>query len=127
MVYRGLSDFIVLIHFGFVFFSVIGGFLVYKWKRIIWIHLPAVFWVILIEVTGWICPLTPLENWFRLKSGTTGYQTGFIEYYILSLLYPDKLTRSFQIVLGFSLLVINLGIYTCIIRVERKRRSVLGK
>ena len=127
MVYRGLSDFIVLIHFGFVFFSVIGGFFVYKWKKIIWIHLPAAFWAILIEVTGWTCPLTPLENWLRLKGGTTGYQTGFIEYYILSLLYPDKLTRSFQIVLGFSLLVVNLGIYTCIIRVERKRRSVLGK
>jgi hypothetical protein len=127
MVYRGLSDFIVLIHFGFVFFSVIGGFLVFKWKRIIWIHLPAVFWVIWIEVTGWICPLTPLENWFRLKSGTTGYQTGFIEHYILSLLYPDKLTRSFQIVLGISVLVVNMGIYGWMLRVQRKRRTVLGK
>src|SRR5271169_6563006 len=107
MVYRGLSDFIVLIHFGFVFFTVTGGLLVFKWKRIIWIHLPAAFWAILIEVTGWTCPLTPLENWFRLKGGTTGYQSGFIEHYILSLLYPDKLTRSFQIVLGISVLVVN--------------------
>ena len=123
-VYGWLSDIIVLIHFGFVFFSVIGGFLVLKWKRMIWIHLPAVFWVIWIEMTGWICPLTPLENWFRLKSGTSGYQTGFIDHYIISLLYPAGLTRSFQFVLGISLLVVNLGIYGWILRIQGRRRPV---
>jgi hypothetical protein len=124
MVYRALADFIVLVHFCFVFFSVVGGLLVLKWKKIIWIHLPAVFWAILIEVMGWICPLTPLENWFRQKSGTTGYQAGFIEHYILSLLYPARLTRSFEIVLGLFVLAVNVGIYGWILRVQRKRRNV---
>ena len=106
-----LAESILIIHFVFVIFAVFGGILVLKWKKIIWVHLPAVIWATLIEFTGWICPLTPLENWLRYQGGESGYSTGFIEYYILPLLYPDMLTRNLQITLGALLLGFNLIIY----------------
>jgi hypothetical protein len=103
---------VILVHLGFVVFVLLGGFLVLKYRRVVWLHLPAVVWAAFLEFTGRICPLTPLENWLRLKSGAALYHTGFIEHYLLPLLYPDRLTREVQIVLGTLVLALNLGIYT---------------
>lgn len=111
MLYRFLSDLIVVVHLAFVLFAVLGGFLVLKWKRLAWIQVPAFLWATLIEFAGWVCPLTPLENWLREKSGGITYRSGFIEHYILPLLYPTMLTRSLQIILGLCVLAANLGIY----------------
>jgi hypothetical protein len=77
----------------------------------VWLHLPAVLWAMLIEFAGWVCPLTPLENWLRRRGGTTGYGESFIEHYLIALLYPEMLTRGWQISLGLFVLVVNLGIY----------------
>jgi hypothetical protein len=111
MLYLFLSDLIVVAHLGFVLFAVLGGLLVLKWKSLAWIHVPALLWAALIELAGWVCPLTPLENWLREKGGGLVYRTGFIEHYILPLLYPVILTRNLQIFLGLLVLWINLGIY----------------
>ena len=89
----------------------LGGFLV-LWKTFIaWLHIPTVFWAAGIEFLGWICPLTPLENILRNKAGGAGYETGFVEHYILPILYPLSLTRPVQIGLGLLVLCINIGIY----------------
>ncbi|OGP72478.1 MAG: hypothetical protein A2Y80_00895 [Deltaproteobacteria bacterium RBG_13_58_19] len=111
MLYRRLVDLVILVHLGFVVFVLLGGLLVLKHKRVMWLHLPAVLWAALLEFTGRICPLTPLENWLRQKSGASLYHTGFIEHYLLPLLYPDRLTRQMQIMLGVLVLALNLGIY----------------
>jgi hypothetical protein len=111
MLYLFLSDLIVVAHLGFVLFAVLGGLLVLKWKGIAWLHVPALLWAALLELAGWVCPLTPLENWLREKGGGLVYRTGFIEHYILPLLYPAILTRNLQIFLGLLVLGINLGIY----------------
>jgi hypothetical protein len=121
MVYALLADFVVACHLCFVLFAVLGGFLVLRWPRLIWLHIPAAVWAALIEFAGWICPLTPLENWFRMKSGEAGYAGGFIEHYILPLLYPNVLTREIQIVLGIGVVVMNLVIYSTLFFYWKKR------
>lgn len=115
MSYRLLADFVVVIHLAFILFAVLGGLFAIRWQRVIWMHIPAVLWGALIEFAGWICPLTPLENWLRFKGGTAGYRVGFIEQYILPLIYPVNLTRNTQFILGLFVLVVNLGVYGSIV------------
>ena len=123
MPYGFLADLVVLVHFAFVLFVVLGGLLVLKWKRLAWVHVPAFLWGALIEFAGWICPLTPLENWLRVKGGVTGYRSGFIEHYILPVLYPTLLTRRLQIALGLFVLGVNLGIYGWLLRRSIKAKA----
>ncbi len=116
MVYRLLADLVVLVHFGFVLFVILGGILVLRWKRVVWVHLPAAAWGAIVEFMGWICPLTPLEIWLRVMAGQSGYQTGFIAHYLLPVLYPADLTRGTQIWLGILVLSLNLAIYGWLVR-----------
>lgn len=111
MTYRVLADAVLVLHLAFILFVVMGGLLL-LWRRwIAWLHLPAVAWGILIEFAGWICPLTPLENWLRLQGGDRGFSGGFINHYLASLIYPEGLTREHQWLLGALVLAINAGIY----------------
>jgi hypothetical protein len=119
MLYRWLADLTVLLHFGFVVFAVAGGLLVVRWRRLLWIHIIAVLWAASIEFLGWICPLTPLENWLRQRAGEAEYQTDFIARYLLPVLYPTGLTRKMQIILGCSVLLVNLIIYAWICKTRR--------
>lgn len=121
MIYRILADAVVLLHFGFVVFVVGGGLIVLYRPRLAWIHIPAVIWGALIEFAGWICPLTPLENWFRFRGGQVGYAGGFIEHYLLPVLYPEFLSRSLQFVLGTAVVIVNLIVYAIVIKRWRSR------
>lgn len=105
-----LADLVVLIHFGFILFVIFGGFLALKWRKLIWLHLPAAIWGALIEFFGWICPLTNFENRLRSASGGS-YANGFIEHYIIPMIYPTALTREIQIGLGFIVILLNLVVY----------------
>src|SRR2546428_7729473 len=96
MLYRVLADVVVLLHTGFVVFVVVGGFLVWRWRWVVWAHVPCALWGIAIEYGGRICPLTPLENAFRARAGLEGYRRGFVEHYGIPLLYPARLTRPAQ-------------------------------
>ena len=120
---RLAADAVLLIHFGFVLFVVLGGLLVWKWRRLAWLHLPAALWGALIEFTGWICPLTPLEN--RLRGGVAGggYPGSFIERYLLPLVYPAELTRELQIGLGLGVVALNLAVYGLLWATTRKGRK----
>lgn len=107
MIYKLLADFVSLAHLAFVLFVVLGGIAVWWAPRLAWLHLPAVAWGALIEFMGWICPLTPWEQSLRRLAGDKGYTGGFVEHYLLPLLYPDGLTRDVQILLGLLVLAIN--------------------
>ena len=111
MIYRALADAVLVLHLGFVLFVVLGALLVLRWPTLAWLHIPAAIWGVLIEFTGWICPLTPLENSFRERGGEAGYSGGFIQHYIQPLLYPAGLTRSTQFALGGIALILNLAAY----------------
>ena len=111
MIFRALADLAMVLHFVFVLFAVLGGFLVLKRRRWVFVHVPAFLWAGLVEFAGWICPLTDLETWLIEQSGANGYQEGFIEHYLFPLLYPEKLTRNLQIILGVFVLSINILIY----------------
>jgi hypothetical protein len=111
MVYRLLADIVLIIHIAFVLYALLGAFLVLKWRWTVWVHLPAAFWAAFIEFTGWICPLTPLENMLRHQARDSVYHTGFIEHYILPVLYPAALNENTQFILGIIVLLVNLSIY----------------
>jgi len=111
MLYGIIADIVVLIHLSFILFAVLGGVLIVWWRWIVWLHIPAIMWAIWIEFSGGICPLTPLENWLRIKAGQGGYEGDFVATYLLPLLYPAGLTRKIQIVLAMMVIVINVSIY----------------
>jgi hypothetical protein len=111
MSYRLLADLTLILHAAFVAFVMLGAWLVLRWPRVAWIHLPAVLWGAGIEFLGGICPLTPLENHFRRLAGGDGYAGGFVEHYVVPILYPDALTRRVQVVLGVLVLVVNVTAY----------------
>ena len=121
MAYRLLADLVVIIHGGFVLFAVLGGLLVLKRPRWAWLHLPAFLWAGFIELTGGICPLTPLENWLRAAGGQEVYRGEFIDRYLMPLLYPDELTQEYQILLGSFVLVLNAAIYVALWHRTRTR------
>ena len=123
MGYRLLADLLVGMHFLFIVFVVAGGFLAWRWRRAAWVHLPVAAWGALIEFAGWVCPLTPLENQFRRAAGESGYAGGFIEHYLIPVIYPGGLTRDIQIGLGIAVIAVNLAAYGGLRRRNRRQRS----
>lgn len=119
--YQILADSVVLVHFIFVAFALFGGLLVLRWRWVVWVHVPAALWAALVELAGWYCPLTPLENWLRARAGEAAYRTGFIEHYILPVLYPGQLTAGARMVLGGVVVAINILIYWRVYRARRAR------
>lgn len=115
-----LADLVVILHFSFVLFVIGGGLLVFKWRWVMWVHLPAALWGTLVEFNGWICPLTPLEVWLRVAGGESGYESGFIDHYVVPLLYPSHLTRELQILLGMAVIIINITMYSALFLKNRK-------
>ena len=115
-----LADLVLVVHFLFIAFVVAGGFAAVRWPRLAWAHVPCFVWGALIEFAGWICPLTPLENDLRIASGQAGYSGGFIEQYLLPVIYPGALTREIQIWLGLSVLALNAVAYAWLLRRLRR-------
>ena len=111
MIDRILANLVLLSHLAFVLFTIFGGLLVMRFRRLIWLHIPALAWGIWIELSGNICPLTSIENQLREAGGTAGYRGGFIDHYVTGILYPDGLSRNIQFLLAAVLACINLGVY----------------
>ena len=124
--YGRLAELVVVLHFCFVLFVLFGGALALRWPKMVWIHLPAAAWGALISFAGWVCPLTPLEKWLRRQGGAAGYEGGFIEHYILPVLYPRGLTHEVQIALGVIVILLNVLIYRHVYRQFRRRHPVPG-
>lgn len=124
MIYKLLADVVFLLHLVFVLFVVLGGIAVWRVPMLAWLHLPAVAWGALIEFAGWICPLTPWEQSLRLLAGEQGYSGGFVEHYLVPILYPAALTRDIQIVLGMLVLLVNGIAYALIVRRLRRDKAL---
>lgn len=121
--YSVLADAVLVLHFLFVLFVVLGGFLALRWRWIVWAHIPAALWGVAIEFGGWICPLTPLENRLRALAGEPTYHGDFIARYLMPVIYPEGLTRETQVTLGFAALILNLLVYAIVLRRWRRPRS----
>ena len=115
MPYALLAELVLVLHATFILFVVFGGLLVFWRRRLIWLHIPAAAWGILIEFQGWICPLTYLENDLRAAAGGSGYAVGFIDHYLVPLVYPSALTHEIQVLLGLAALLINAVIYALVL------------
>lgn len=122
MQYELLADLSVGIHALFVCFVVGGGLIVLRWPRLAWLHLPAAFWGVAIELGGWVCPLTHLENRWRLKAGLTGYGGTFIQQYIEPLIYPLGLTPRRQMLFGVLAFAVNSAVYWVLWKRKRNTR-----
>ncbi len=111
MLFRLLAGVVVATHLGFVLFVALGGLLVLRRRRIAWAHLPALAWGVWIELSGGICPLTPLENHLRRLGGEAGYGGDFVGHYLLPMLYPEGLDRGVQALLAAGVLGLNAVVY----------------
>lgn len=121
MIYRLLADFTLIAHLAFVAFALLGGLLVLRYRRIMWWHLAALFWGVVVQWADWICPLTPLENHFRALGGEAGYSAGFIEHFVMQVLYPENLTLELRYILGAVLIGVNVAVYSYVILARRRR------
>jgi uncharacterized protein DUF2784 len=122
VLYRLAADAVLLLHLAFVVFVVLGGVLVLRWRNLAWVHLPAVAWGALVEFSGWICPLTPLEIALRQAAGDAAYAGDFVEHYIVALLYPESLTRDLQVTLGVAVVLLNAAIYGAVLLRQLRRQ-----
>jgi hypothetical protein len=118
-----LADAVLVIHALFIVFVVCGGLLALRWRAVVWLHLPAVAWAFLLELCGWTCPLTPLEQGLRQEAAGVTYSGSFLEHYLLLLVYPPGLTRGVQISLAGAVLLLNAILYGFVWRRWRGRRN----
>ena len=124
MIPRLLADAVVLLHLVFIVFALAGGVLVLFRGYIAWLHLPAVAWAAYAEFTATICPLTPLENSLRKQAGQEGYDGGFVEHYLIPLIYPAALTPRLQMLIGAIVVAVNVAVYAgALWRRSRRRRA----
>jgi len=125
MFYLILADLLVVVHLLFILFALLGGLLLIFRDYLVFVHLPAALWAALISFKGWICPLTPLENYLRVAAGTEGYEGGFVSHYIIPIIYPVSLTHNIQIILGILFVLINIGIYSYVYvrRIDKQARK----
>ena len=110
-VYHMLADVVVVLHLAFIIFVMLGGILVIFMPKVVWLHIPCVIWGIAIELTGWICPLTPLENLLRVQGGEAPYSGDFVIRFLEPIIYPEGLTRELQVFFGVLVISVNVVVY----------------
>lgn len=112
MPYQIAADAIVVIHFIFILFVISGGFLAIRWRWLIWLHIPAASWGVLAISLRWVCPLTPLENSLRRAGGGDSYGSGFIEHYLVPIIYPSGFDDSVFMAMGVGVVILNVIAYS---------------
>ena len=123
MIYSFLADLLVVFHLVFILYVLAGALLIFIWPKTLWFHLPSCFCGMTVEITGWICPLTPWEIRLRRLAGEEGYSGSFIEQYLIPIIYSSGLNREIQMLLGSIVLIVNLSLYIMILIKMRKRKT----
>jgi hypothetical protein len=121
MTWRLAADAVLLLHFAFIAFALLGGLLALRWRWMPLLHLPAAAWGAIVEISGRLCPLTGLENALRQRAGEAGYPASFVEAHLLGIIYPEGLTRGVQVVLAGIVVAVNVAIYAFVARRWRRR------
>lgn len=121
--FGALADLVVVAHLAFIAFVAAGALLVARWPRLAWLHLPSVAWAVLLEAFGWTCPLTPLENRLRALAAQPGYERGFVEHYLVPIVYPEALDRSAELLLAVGVVTLNATLYAFVLRRGRRARA----
>ena len=121
--YSLLANLVLIVHLTFVVFVLCGGLLGLRWQWVAWLHVPAAIWGAVVEFTGWICPLTPLENWLREQGNEAPYRSDFIAQHLLPLLYPEGLTHTVQLLFGTGVVVLNAAVYWGLWQMQMRRVS----
>jgi hypothetical protein len=116
-----LADGVVILHLAFILFVMLGGILVVFWPKVVWLHIPCIIWGILIELTGYICPLTPLENFLRTKGRLPPYSGDFVIHYVEPIIYPEGLTRGLQLIFGVLVILVNVMVYGMLFMMRKRR------
>jgi hypothetical protein len=116
------ADVVVLLHLTFIAFVVVGGLLVLRWRWVAFVHVPVAVYGVVIELVGFTCPLTPLEKALRRRAGSSGYEEGFVEHYVLPVVYPGELTPGVKAALALLIVVTNLVVYGYVVRSRRRTR-----
>jgi hypothetical protein len=116
VVWSVLADVALVLHVAFVGFVILGGLLALRWRKVAWLHVPCALWGAWVEVAGWVCPLTHLENAWRRRAGEVGYAGGFLEHYVAPVLYPPGLSREMQVGLGLAVVLLNVAVYAVVWR-----------
>lgn len=114
MIYRVAANLVLLIHFVVVVLAVFGGFGVLLDPRWAWVHVPVVVWSSVVNLAGWTCPLTPLENRLRIAAEGTGYEGGFVQHYLGPVVYPMGMPRRLELFAGVAIALWNAVLYACI-------------
>ena len=122
MLFRALADAVLALHFAFVLVAVAGAFAVLRWPRLAWVHIPLVIWASLVNLMGWTCPLTPIENSLRHAAGQAGYSGGFLEHYLSLAVYPPFMTDSVPLLIGAAVALWNVAIYALLVSRWKSRR-----
>jgi hypothetical protein len=120
--YSLLADLVLIAHLAFVLFALLGGALVLRYPKVLWVHLPVLIWGVVVEWANWICPLTPLENHLLRLGGEAGYAGDFVERFVSRILYPEGLSVPLRYTLGALLIAVNMAIYACVM-VRRRRQA----
>lgn len=122
MIFSLLADLTMVVHLAFIIFVVLGGGLIFRWPWVIWLHVPSALWGALIQLVGWVCPLTPLENRFLQLAGESGYTGDFIGHYLIPIIYPDNLTHAHHMLLGGVVVGVNAIVYGLLLWIWVSRR-----
>lgn len=118
------ADAVLVLHLLFIVFLALGGLWVVRRAAAAWLHLPVLGWGVWIELTHGICPLTPLENALRRAAGEAGYAGGFIEHYLVPLIYPAGLTPAHQVGIAAALVASNALLYGWAFLRHRARKTL---
>lgn len=124
MGYRLAADTMMIAHLLYIVFVIVGGFLAFRARRVLWLHVPAVLWAIYVQYVGRVCPLTTWEKGFRDLAGEAGYEGGFVEHYIVPIIYPPDMPVAMHLVLGTLVILINAGVYAALIAHARRGRAL---
>ena len=122
MGYRLAADAMMVAHLLYIIFVVVGGLVALRVRWVLWLHVPAVAWAIYVQYFGRLCPLTNWEKGLRERAGDAGYEGGFIDHYLMPLIYPPDMPAAMPLVLGTAVVVINVAIYGWLIVLARRPR-----
>ncbi|MCL2532842.1 MAG: DUF2784 domain-containing protein [Nocardiaceae bacterium] len=124
MLYRTLADATMVVHLVFIGYVVFGGFLAWRWRRTIWLHLVAAGWGLGSVLIGFDCPLTYVENWARERGGEAELpSSGFIAHYLTGVVYPEHALNLVRALAAICVVVSWVG-YALLRRRDRQHAAV---